>query len=55
MYLADVQWYIPPDFGAVRNVRPRASPPRYNPNWDNIRPGMQGYRAPYAGEMQMMN
>ena len=49
-------YYIPPDFGADINVMPRAaSLPCYNPNWNYVLPGMEGYRAPYAGEMNMMS
>ncbi|KAI9110999.1 hypothetical protein K1719_017874 [Acacia pycnantha] len=51
----DFQWKTPQDFGADNYMMPMGPPPGYNPYWNGMQPGMDGFVAPYAGAMQMMN
>lgn len=55
IHLADFQWKTPQDFGADNYMMPMGPPPGYNPYWNGMQPGMDGFVAPYAGAMQMMN
>ncbi|XP_058764496.1 E3 ubiquitin ligase PQT3-like [Vicia villosa] len=50
----DFQWKPPHDLGAENYMMPMGPPPGYNPYWNGIQPGMDGFMAPYAGPMHMM-
>ncbi|KAF7810115.1 E3 ubiquitin ligase PQT3-like isoform X1 [Senna tora] len=50
----DLQWKTPQDFGHENYMMPMGPPPGYNPYWNGMQTGMEGFVAPYAGTMQMM-
>ncbi|KAI4327145.1 hypothetical protein L6164_019642 [Bauhinia variegata] len=49
----DFPWKAPHDLGAENYMMPMG-PSGYNPYWNGMQPGMDGFMAPYAGAMPMM-
>lgn len=53
IYVADLQWKTPHDFGAENYMMPMVPPAGYNSYWNGMQP-MDGFMAPYGNPMQMM-